>query len=89
MTLTNAQMIPSRFARMAKARRLRRKIEETLARGGVVQVATQTKYTNYHPKHAHLFKYGRFSTYVARGKNWDCIDFCQIRFATHERNSPL
>jgi hypothetical protein len=78
--LTNAQMIPNRFARMAKVRRLQRKIAETFAKGGWVQVATVLRVTTYQPKHAHHFKFGRFSVYVARGKHWDCIDFCAIRF---------
>jgi predicted SnoaL-like aldol condensation-catalyzing enzyme len=78
--LTNEQMIANRFARMAKVRRLQRKITETFAKGGIVQVATHLRYTNYTAKHAANFKFDRFSAYVARGKHFDCIDFCQIRF---------
>jgi hypothetical protein len=78
--LTNSEMIPNRFARMATIRRLQRKIEDTFAQNGVVQVATQLRYTNYTAKHRECFKFGRFSAYVARGKNWDCIDFCKISF---------
>jgi len=78
--LTNEQMIPNRFGRMAKVRRLQRKIAATFAAGGIVQVATHTRYTNYSAKHAEMFKFDRFSAYVARGKHFDCIDFCTIRF---------
>jgi hypothetical protein len=77
---TNAEMIPNRFARMAKARRLQQKITDTFSKGGVVQIVTHLKATTYQPKHANLFKFDRFSAYVARGKRFDCIDFCQIRF---------
>jgi hypothetical protein len=78
--MTNEQMIPNRFARMAKVRRLQRKIIETFAKGGAVQIVTHLKATTYQSKHAEMFKFDRFSAYVARGKRFDCIDFCQIRF---------
>jgi hypothetical protein len=78
--LTNEQMIPNRFARMAKVRRLQRKIHETFDKGGIVQIATHLKVTTYKPKHINMFRFDRFSAYVAHGKRFDCIDFCQIRF---------
>jgi hypothetical protein len=83
--LTNAEMIENRFARMAKVRRLERKIAEIFAAGGIVQVATYLKYTNYTAKHAANFKFGRFSAYVARGKRWDCIDGCKITFSVPQK----
>lgn len=78
--MTNEEMIPNRFARMARVRRLERRISETFARGGIVQVATHLRVVNYRPKHAAMFRFDRFSAYVARGKHWDCIDFCRISF---------
>jgi hypothetical protein len=78
-------MIPNRFARMAKVRWLERKIAETFAAGGIVQVATALRYTNYTAKYAANFKFGRFSAYVARGKHWDCIDFCKITFGVPQK----
>jgi hypothetical protein len=77
--LTNEQMIPGRFLRMARVRRLRRAIEAAFAADGIVQVTTYTRSTVYRAKHAEMFRFGRYSAYVARGKNWDCIDGCSIR----------
>jgi hypothetical protein len=76
--MNNAEMIPNRFARMAKAKKLRAKIEETFARNGVVVVATYTRATTY--KSLDWFKFDRFNAYVRHGKHWDCIDGCGFRF---------
>lgn len=82
VTLTNSQMIEGRFARWANARAKHRKIVETLSSGGIVQIATHTRYTNYtKPEHADAFQAGRNGLYVRRGsKHWDCIDYAAIRF---------
>jgi len=73
-------MIPTALPELAKARRLKRKIAETFAKGGCVQVVTHLKITTYLPQHAEMFKFDRFSAYVTRGKHLDCIDFATIRF---------
>jgi hypothetical protein len=58
------------------------KIKETLAqKNGVVQVTTYLRSTVYKHKHADMFRQGKSgSIYVQRGRNWDCIDYCKIRF---------
>ncbi len=61
------------------------KIQDTLAAGMRVQVSTHYKSTVYEPKHVGMFKLADGSLYVQRGKSWDCIDYCSIRF---ERKEP-
>jgi hypothetical protein len=57
-----------------------REIEDHLASGGIVVVATMTKATMYSKKHIGMFKADKSGVYVRRGKSWDCIDYCGIRF---------
>jgi hypothetical protein len=78
MMLTNDQMIPDRFLRMAKAKKRRNAIEVCFADGGVVQVVTYFRATTY--KSIEWFRFDRFSAYVRRGKQWDCIDYAKLRF---------
>lgn len=47
-----------------------------------VLVATAWKATLYSTKHIGMFKVAGTSLYVQRGKVWDCIDYCAIRFGT-------
>ena len=56
------------------------KIQETLKSGLRVQVSTHLRSTVYDERHAGMFKASGRSLYVQRGKNWDCIDYCSIRF---------
>jgi hypothetical protein len=56
------------------------KIMETLKAGGAVIVATYTKATQYDARHIEYFKLSGKSLYVRRGKHWDCIDYCALRF---------
>ena len=76
--LANDQMIPNRFYRIAQAKKRRAAIEACFAQGGVVQVLTYTRATTY--KSIEWFRFDRFSTYVRRGKQWDCIDYAPLRF---------
>lgn len=78
--LTNDQMLPNRFGRWATARKLYRQIQETLAAGGIVTVATQLRATHYYPQHAAMFLANQSSVYVQHGKRWDCIDYCSFVF---------
>jgi hypothetical protein len=50
--------------------------------GGRVMISTYLKHTLAAPKHAKMFKVAgkRPSLFMQRGKNWDCIDYCAIRF---------
>lgn len=82
--LTNEQMIPNRYGRMAKARALFSKIQSTLAADGIVMVSTHTRHTEYRKKHADMFRLSTFSVYVQSGKRWDCIDFCNFTFYTRK-----
>lgn len=79
--ITNSQMKSGRFLRWQIARDKLRKIQEHLAKGGQVQVATCTKATIYKPSHIDSFRCDRLGLYVRRGKSWDCIDYCAIGFS--------
>jgi hypothetical protein len=51
-----------------------------LAAGGRVVVGTMTKATVFNTKHVEMFKAAKSGAYVQRGKGWDCIDFCAVKF---------
>lgn len=56
-------------------------IKNHLNNGGVVVISTYTKSTQYEKKHADMFKVGGDgSPLVQRGKNFDDIRYCAIRF---------
>ena len=78
--LTNDQMTPRRYEKLAKGRKAFSNINSHLEAGGSVLICTYTKATKYQPKHIDMFKLGKSgSLYVQRGKNCDCIDFCGIK----------
>lgn len=59
------------------------KIQAHLAtEGNKIQVCTYTRATLYDHRHANLFKITSTGLFVARGKSWDCIDYCGIRYGT-------
>jgi hypothetical protein len=78
--MTNDQMKPGRFLRWQQARRTTARITAHLESGGRVIVGTYTQATIYSKKHAALFRATNSGLYVRRGKHWDCIDYCAIRF---------
>ncbi|MDE2099702.1 MAG: hypothetical protein KGL39_20785 [Patescibacteria group bacterium] len=79
--LTNAQMTPNRYGRWARARRMVRDIQTVLQAGGTVIVATYLHAQQFgKPSQAAMFKATRTGAYMQRGKHWDCIDGCSIRF---------
>ena len=77
--LTNDQMKPNRFARWAKARKRIKFILENLESGRTVQISTYLKSVRYTAKHKEMFKATKNGAWVQRGKNWDCIDGCDVR----------
>ncbi|MEM8801096.1 MAG: hypothetical protein AAGF55_01025 [Pseudomonadota bacterium] len=80
--LTNDQMKPQRFAKLAKGRKLMARMAECWDRGGFVRVGTSLNYTDYKPKHRDLIEMGRSgSIYARRGKRADCLDFCSFQFS--------
>lgn len=79
--LTNDQMIPNRFAKLAKGRKLIRRMNACWDAGGLVRIGTATRYTDLKPKHRELVKMGKSgSLYMVRGKGHDCLDFCSFQF---------
>ena len=79
--LTNAQMIPNRFAKLARGRRILRKMNACWDAGGDVWVSTCLRQTKVAPKVRDAIKMDAVgSLYIRAGKRWDCIDFCSIGF---------
>ena len=80
--LTNDQMKPLRFAKLARGRKLFGRMQACWDDGGFVRIGTATRWTDYKPKHRDMVKLGKSgSLYMQRGKNWDCIDFCSFQFS--------
>jgi hypothetical protein len=76
--LTNDQMKAGRYHRWHQARELHSRIRAHLARGGCVLVATHTKVWIH--RDPERFQCRRDGVYVRRGQQWDCINYCAIRF---------
>jgi len=55
-------------------------IQAALKDGRRVQVSTHLKSTVYDERHIAMFRTMKNSLYVQRGRAWDCIDYCSIRF---------
>ena len=76
--LTNEQMKTGRYLRWHQARVLHARIRAHLARGGRVLVATYAKFWIH--RDPDRFQCRRDGVYLRRGKQWDCINHCAIRF---------
>ena len=70
------EMKPDRFGRMYHAKRLYKYILSALQQGKRIQVTTYTQSRIYSSESQ--FKAGKYSVYVKRGKNWDCINLCSV-----------
>ncbi len=77
-SLTNDEMKAGRYLRWHQARVLHARIVAHLAKGGQVMVATCTRGWTY--RDPDQFRCLRDGVYVRRGKQWDCISYCAIRF---------
>lgn len=79
--MTNDQMKANRFGRWYTARKRASAIVEHLINGGVVMVCTALSATQLdNPKHATMIKGTKTGLYIQRGKKWECIDYCSIKF---------
>jgi hypothetical protein len=77
--MTNDQMKANRFYNWAKARRTVRNIQNHLSNGRTIVISTCTKATKYKKGHEQYFKATKSGAWAQRGKNWECIDFCNIK----------
>ena len=77
-SLSNDQMKASRYLHWHKARALHARIQAPLAKGGCALVATYTTFWIH--RNPDQFQTRRDGVYVRRGKQWDCINHCAIRF---------
>ena len=81
MAIANSQMREGRILKLAKGRKLFRRMHECWDRGGYVRIGTATRYSDLKPTHRELVQLGKSgSLYMARGKSHDCIDFCSFQF---------
>lgn len=79
--LSNDQMKAGRYLRFQQAKRKLEWIKARSAEGLDVYVCTYTKSTRFTPKtmaKGEWFKATRSGLYVARGRQWDCVDGCKI-----------
>jgi hypothetical protein len=72
-------MVAGRFLRYPRARKRVAWIKAQLAADRIVQLTTYTKATRYDARHVDMFKATKVGAFVRRGKNWDCIDFSDLR----------
>jgi hypothetical protein len=80
--LTNDQMVAGRFAKLARYRKLYRRMASCWDAGGFVRIGTYTRYTDLKPKHRDMVRLSsNGSLYMQRGRNWDCIDYCGFQFS--------
>lgn len=81
--LTNAQMKEGRFEAWAKNRKRYNRIANHLSNDGYIMVCTHTQSVIYKKKHfeAGMFQATKNGLWVARGKSWDDISYCLIKFS--------
>ena len=75
--MTNAEMKPGRFAKAMKFKKIYAFIVRAIASGARIQITTYTQSRIY--TSVSQFKLTMKGIYAQRGKNWDCIEFCNIR----------
>ena len=81
MALTNAQMKPNRFAKLARGRRILRAMNACWDARGTVWFSTMTSRTPVRPKLRDCIRMdAEGSLYCQHGKRWDCIDYCRFGF---------
>jgi len=51
-------------------------------KGNKVMVCTHLRATTYDHRHIGMFKANTGGLFVQRGRAWDCIDYCAIRFGS-------
>lgn len=79
--INNSEMKSNRFGAWAENRKMVNRIVCHLTAGGAVQICTSLKATVYTAKNADMFKATKGGAFVQRGKSWDCINYCGIRFS--------
>ena len=80
--MTNDEMKAGRFAKLARGRRIMRRMNACWDNGGFVRVGTATRYTDYKAKHRDLISMGKSgSLYSVSGKRSVCLDFCSFQFS--------
>ena len=82
MPLANDQMIVGRYLKRAKGRKLLARMVQTWDAGGFVRIGTALKFWDLHSKHRDLIRLDKSgSLYMARGRHWECVDYCSFQFA--------
>lgn len=81
MQMTNEQMKPGRYLKLARGRKLFARMVACWDNGGFVRIGNPLRYSDLKPKHRDCIRLGASgSLYIARGKHWDCIDNSSFQF---------
>lgn len=79
--LTNDEMKAGRYAKLARGRKLYRRMNACWDAGGFVRIGTALRYSDIKPKHRECVILGKSgSLYLRLRKNADCIDYCSFQF---------
>lgn len=78
--LCNSQMKPGRYLRWCEARGKLARIREHLDSGGAILLSTHTRSSKYTVAHRDHFRATQDGLLCRRARQWDCIDYCAIRF---------
>ncbi len=79
--LTNDQMKAGRILKLAKGRKLYRRMNECWDRGGFVRIGTATRYSDIKPSFRDRVQLGKSgSLYMTLRTRAECIDFCLFQF---------
>lgn len=76
--LKNSEMIPNRYAKWARARRVVAFIQSSLDAGRTVYLTTYTHRYVITANHRDLFKATKDGAFMASGKKWLSIDGCRV-----------
>lgn len=78
--MTNEEMKPGRFLKMARGRKIFAGMNRCWDKGGVVVIATGLRAAQIKANARECVVLGKSgSLYIRRGKSMDCIDFCAIK----------
>ena len=77
--MKNSDMKARRYLNWHNARRRVAFIQSNLRAGRTVYLCTMTKITKLTAKHHDMVRAAKNGAYIQSGKNWLCIDGCNIR----------
>ena len=81
--ISNDDMRAGRWAKLAKGRRIMRRMNACWDAGGFVRIGTATRYSDFKPQHRSRITMDKTgSLYMSlRSTRRDCIDYCSFQFS--------